>query len=1107
MFKQIRLAVALLITLVTADTFAQFPYRESFKNGAAPGITFGGAPAAFLTAAKGTAPNGGSIDPQGDGYLRLTNNSKDQKGYVISNVEFPSTNGLTVAFEYYIYGGTGADGISLFLFDATADPFVIGGFGGSLGYAQITTTNPISPGVSKGYLGIGIDEYGNFSNDGEGRQGGYPGQHPGSVTLRGKGDGAALTPDNYPFLTSVETNKLGFDMVTEGQARKPDSLSSGYRRAYIDLSPNPNGGYNITVKITRGGLKPVTTTVIDNYYYAQPAPPILKYGIASSTGNQTNFHEIRNVFIDVSDSTGLTKPVGAKDDVASCLGKPVVIDVTSNDTSKNIGGKILRNMIDLNPAVIGIQTSKTIAGKGTFVVGDDGLVVFTPATDFAGLVSTSYTVTDNYGKTSDPIMINVTYVSAPPQPAAGQDQLVNTQTTTGATVLDGSDPGTNTGRWTQVEGPAAASFSSFTIRNPTVTNLRGGTYKFRWTISAARGCDVFDEVLVSVNHNPVAINDTATTGLSTFIDIDVLANDIDPDDNGTLDKTSISLKSLPQRGTVVVDAATGSVRYWPNDGYSGFDSFTYTIKDNFGAESAPATVVIAVNVKPEGTSDIAWTTAEKPVSIPVLDNDKGKSGATVLKNTDPQNGYITVNSNGSITYIPAIGFSGKDRFAYILRNKEGLESGPVEVFVNVVPSGSRDYRTTTIGAAVEIPVKDNDISKAGTTILLNSTPLRGTAKVNAAGSVTYSPAAGFSGTDNFTYRLMTADGLQSDSIEVEVLVTGVPPIAPDLEVGGNEGQNVMIDVPRPQGSTVVITAQPTHGTITVDPASGTVKYTPNPGYVGSDNFSYVIRDKNGIESSPGRILVEVSRPAQLGLAKAVTSTIKNNDGSYTVQFVFTLVNYGDDIIKNLTLLDDLGLAFKGADIRVLRITGTGSLSVNKNYNGVADKNLLTLTSTLDPRWKETVSLEVLVSAGSENGSYVNIAYAQGQADNTGKQTQDVSTNGLSPDPFVPGDPSPAIPTPVALAKQSLFIPEGFSPNGDGINDVFVIENTGLKHINLEVFNRWGNRVFKSENYGNDWTGKCNTGIHIGEDLPVGTYYYIAIFDGNERKVGYITINR
>lgn len=74
---------------------------------------------------------GESVDLTG-GVLRLTANLNNQNGYVYIDVPFPSTYGIKVEFEYFMYGGTGADGLSVFLFDADVSNFAPGGFGGSL---------------------------------------------------------------------------------------------------------------------------------------------------------------------------------------------------------------------------------------------------------------------------------------------------------------------------------------------------------------------------------------------------------------------------------------------------------------------------------------------------------------------------------------------------------------------------------------------------------------------------------------------------------------------------------------------------------------------------------------------------------------------------------------------------------------------------------------------------------------------------------------------------------------------------------------------------------------------------------------------------------------
>lgn len=136
-----------------------------------------------------------TIDPANEGFLRLTNSEYQQTGFVYNNSIFPSTFGMDVEFEFFMHGGSGADGLTFFLFDAKTDLFRVGQFGGAMGYAH----NCNGPGISNAYLGIGFDVLGNFSGPGECRSGERLG--PGSIVVRGPGNGQA--PEDYSQIAGV----------------------------------------------------------------------------------------------------------------------------------------------------------------------------------------------------------------------------------------------------------------------------------------------------------------------------------------------------------------------------------------------------------------------------------------------------------------------------------------------------------------------------------------------------------------------------------------------------------------------------------------------------------------------------------------------------------------------------------------------------------------------------------------------------------------------------------------------------------------------------------------------------------------------------------------
>ena len=214
------------------------------------GWTLGGNPTSALLTGNG------AIDPVGNGWLRLTNATGNQTGYAYNNTVFDLSDGLLIEFDYATWGGSGADGYSVYLFDAGVSPFNIGAFGGSLGYSQkgtsfsggACTSAANVAGISGGYVGFGVDEYGNFADCGEGRYLSLNGNSnvvPNTVTIRGSvvgfGGGAIGQTQNttsYPWIaTSVGApSPLWYAVATTFPGRR--ELPQG---AYSDHSCAKSG--------------------------------------------------------------------------------------------------------------------------------------------------------------------------------------------------------------------------------------------------------------------------------------------------------------------------------------------------------------------------------------------------------------------------------------------------------------------------------------------------------------------------------------------------------------------------------------------------------------------------------------------------------------------------------------------------------------------------------------------------------------------------------------------------------------------------------------------------------------------------------------------------
>ena len=407
------LFILLFFTSLGVYSQVGFPYCEPFDGNSTQSETVFGGDASLV-----------------NGALRLTDNIINQRGYVYIDIAFPSVFGIKAEFEYFSYGGDNinrADGLLMFLFDAANTNFAPGGFGGSLGYAQRNG----SPGLTNGYLGIGFDEFGNFGNFSEGKIGGFPGSGldlvPDAVVIRGPGNANS----GYEFLVGRKTMDTGNDGLNPGgqfpissggvgTQRVTDPNQPGYRKVFIDLQPKPDGGgYFLTVEmlVTTEQNAPRRVTIFDRPYDFA-APENLKIGFSASTGGFTNYHEIKNLIVQVSNDDALVDPVGVDfSDFASCEGQENTYFITDEEVLLPNENSVIRclqfyaSLEDIeeenndicSQAKCREENRVLELPQGTFRAGDTaGDFTFFPNEGFTDQeVTVFYTITDSYGKTSE----------------------------------------------------------------------------------------------------------------------------------------------------------------------------------------------------------------------------------------------------------------------------------------------------------------------------------------------------------------------------------------------------------------------------------------------------------------------------------------------------------------------------------------------------------------------------------------------------------------------------------------------------------------------------------------------------------------------------------
>lgn len=373
-----------------------------------------------------------------------------------------------------------------------------------------------------------------------------------------------------------------------------------------------------------------------------------------------------------------------------------------------------------------------------------------------------------------------------------------------------------------------------------------GEDSFDWNVSD--GAEVSATVTFSliVNDPPLARDQTILTQLDEPITIV-----LDGSDDGYPGEYSVHLLSAPLGS--LVGQGFGTYLYTPPPGWSGVDSFRWSMTDGL-EESNEATVTVIVNAPPEAREQNEATNLDQPLTG-VLDwSDDGLPGPLEIQVTTlPFHGELVLGEPlGSFTYTPAPGYTGSDRFRWRLGDGS-LWTPVVDFWVQVnAPPVAYDQQVKTerdVEVTFELSVRDDGFP--GGYVLIEQDPLdNGTLTETEPGFYRYTPDPGFSGFDTLVWSV--DDGMAESNTATASFAVNGPPEARDQLVF------VDVDTPRtfvldavddglPGPLVYTIEREPFHGTVEeVD--LGVYVYTPDPGYVGTDDLRWSVTD--GIDTTP-----------------------------------------------------------------------------------------------------------------------------------------------------------------------------------------------------------------------------------------------------------------
>jgi hypothetical protein len=307
------------------------------------------------------------------------------------------------------------------------------------------------------------------------------------------------------------------------------------------------------------------------------------------------------------------------------------------------------------------------------------------------------------------------------------------------------------------------------------------------------------------------VDDNVAVTWPNSVSTDVTTNDI----AGTfaLTQDTVSITSGPTAGSaVVIGPNNHTIQYTPGNSWHGTDSLVYSLCDPSSACSTATVHFTGVGL-PTIVDDTATTAFGQSVVIDVLANDTawtppfgaigpvGVAG-TGYDGTTTHVGNVAIIDGGTrLQYTPHVGFAGQDTFQYFVCNNGATGDPPghcgsatVTVTVNPLPPPTAvdDSATTNYQTSTSIPVLNNDSAGSGgvlnpASVAVTTGPTHGAAVAHLDGTVSYTPANGFSGTDTFTYSVgnllpnawQVTNGVVYDqraTATVTVVVAAAPPV-------------------------------------------------------------------------------------------------------------------------------------------------------------------------------------------------------------------------------------------------------------------------------------------------------------------------------------------
>lgn len=538
------------------------------------------------------------------------------------------------------------------------------------------------------------------------------------------------------------------------------------------------------------------------------------------------------------------------------------------------------------------------------------------------------------------------------------------------------------------------------------------------------------------------------------------------------------------------------------------ERYIATITKAGNSKNLPSFTVVCIDESATLVDDIVTTDEDVSVVVDIYANDSDLPLVGTLTTTNPTNGTVIINNNGTpndpiddiVTYIPNPDYNGSDAFDYTVCNTFG-DCSTATVTIDILPilDAIDDAVATPESTAIDIPILANDNDIPPTITLTTTNPSDGIIVVNDGGTptditddtVVYTPNPGFLGVDSFTYTICDTAGNCSTAI-VTIVVTDA--IELDTDDDGILDNIEDLDADNDGDPT-------TNPTDTDDDGI--------PDYLDIDSDNDGIPDNVEAQTTVGYIPPSGEDRNTNGLDDAYEDN--GNLGIFPVDTDNDfLADYLDDDSDN----DNVPDYIEGHDVNQDGIPDVVIIGSDKDLDGLDDAYEGTTQIDLDVNDEIDDPYSDLPNTDGDDES----DYRDTDDDNDAIPTsdEDMNTDGDYSNDDSNGNGVPEYLEPNSL-EDEIEVFNVITPNGDGTHDVLTIAGLENFPVNtIRIYNRWGVLVYTTNAYnteGNVFDGTSEGRVTIAQDrnLPVGTYFYILDYEdatGTTKSMsGYLYLNR